>query len=74
MLDKRVKRKREAAEQKGEQVDEKTLLPAPKKVQDTSGGDEQANKERMRKKRQKEKTEEAGAESRQLKTVLGNVF
>lgn len=74
VLDKRMKRKREAAEQKGEQIDEKALLPVPKRVRDTSGVDEQANKERMRKKRQKERADEARADSGQLKTVLGNVF
>ncbi|KAI5122187.1 hypothetical protein M0805_007084 [Coniferiporia weirii] len=73
VLDKRAGRKRKAAEERGEQVDEKNLLPPLKRTRPTSGD---GRLEKARKTKQKETVREGKTEAEpgQLKTVLGSIF
>lgn len=74
VLDKRVKRKREVLEKKGEKVDEALLLPPLKRVRDKSGGDERKTREWTNNKDRKEKGSGREPDPGQLKKVLGSIF
>ena len=81
VLDKRAKRKREAAEQRGEQVDEKSLLPPLKKRQQSKregnntgeNGSQQKTKQDTRK-REKDNNNKSVGDTGQLKHVLRSIF
>lgn len=68
VLNKRVERKRKAAEDKGEVVDEGKLLPPLKKAKQLDD-----KKEKPRKKVSEKRAEERG-DSRELKAVLSSIF
>ena len=75
VLDKRVKRKREAAEQRGEQVDEKSLLPPLKKRQQSKREDNNTGENGSHtRKREKDNNIKSVGDTGQLKHVLGSIF
>ncbi|THH11273.1 hypothetical protein EW145_g749 [Phellinidium pouzarii] len=76
VLDKRAGRKRKAAEERGEKVEEKDILPPLKKIRPPNHNGESENREKAWKKKPREKIQEstAEAETSQLKAVLSSIF
>lgn len=74
VLKKRAERKRQAAEERGENIDERNLLPPLKRSRPSDGKAETRNGKEARKKRNDEADGQIGVSPTELKTVLSSIF